>query len=814
MGTWIQDIRYGLRLLLRKPLLTAAAVLSLAIGIGSNVTVFNWVKAFLLQPYPGVSNPSELVLVGERSQSGTHNSLSYPNYVDLRDRATSLAGIVVFRDAPIALGESGGTARPELLFGSIVSGNFFDVLGVRAAVGRTFLPEEDRTPGTHPVVVLSHALWSRRFAGNPAIMGTTIPLNGQAFTVIGVAPERFYGSFMGVATDLWVPMMMEQQVQPGESRLSGRGNHWLQSIARLKPGEPISQGQAEIDTIMAQLATQYPDTNEGRRAVLYEIWDAPFGASNILKPVLLLLWIVVGLVLLIACANVANVLLVRAVGRRREIAMRLSLGASRGRLIRQMFTESLTLAVIAGVVGLAVTPWTTGLLVSIIPPTGLPTYIEGGLDRLTLQFGSMVILFTALAFGIVPALHATRGNLFGAIKDEATAAVGGSRTRLRGALVMVQVSLSVFLLIGAGLFLRSLQASQTFDVGITHRNVLLAGFDLFPLGYTPQTGREFQLQLVDRVRELPGVESVALARRVPLGFRGTSSTSFTVEGYQPAEGEELNVLLNWVSPDYFETIGLPVLRGREFRREDQVTAPRVVMVNETMAQRYWPGREAVGGRMRIRSEWLEVVGVVRDAKYVSIGEKATPYFYLPMTQEYVSSAVLHVRTNGRPEARVEEIRNVFRQLNPNLPVFDVKTMDEHLQIAMAPQRIAATLLSTFGSMALFLAALGLYSVLAYVVSQRTREVGIRMALGAGRARILSMVVRQGMWLSVVGTGIGVLLAFAVTRFLSSQLHGVSPTDPFVFAFVPLTLLVVAGLAIVEPTRRALRVDPMRALRHD
>jgi predicted permease len=813
MSSLLQDLRYGARVLAKSPGLTAAAALSLALGIGANTMIFSWIKGTLLMPLPGVRNQTQILEIVDHSPAGTPNSISYPDFRDIVARTDVLEGVFAHssRWASLSTGDAGHEA--ERVLALLVTGNYFDVLGVAPVLGRTFLPEENQALGRNPVVVISYGLWQRRFARDPSIVGRTIKLNGHPFTVIGVTPEPFQGTQVMLSVALWAPLMMEQQIVPGDSRLELRGYHWLQVMARPKPGMARAQVNASLRTLSRQLALEYPETNEGRALDAVPLYRSPFGPQPILGPVLVILMAVAALVLLIACANVANLLLARALGRRREIAIRVSLGASRLRLVRQLLTESVLLALLGGAAGLVVAFWSAPLLMSFAPPTDMPIRLAAQTDTPLLAFTLALSLATGVLFGLVPALQAAKLDLVTAIKDDgASVASGYARSRLRDMLVGAQVAVSVMLLVCAGLFMRSLARAQFMDPGFETSDVLLASVDLFPNGYTEATGLSFQERLVDRLESLPRVRSVALSRRVPLAFGGSSSSGVSIDGYTPALNEEMSVTFNNVGPRYFETMGVPVVAGREFARADRLSERPVVIVNETMAKRYWRGRDPVGAFVRIGQTAREVVGVVKDIKYEFLGEEPRPYMYLPLTQVYRADTVIHVRTDGDPATLAAAVRETVRAMDPELPVFDMKTMSAHMGFGTVTQRMAATLLSVFGSLALFLAAIGLYGVLAYAVGQRTREIGVRVALGASRGDVFRIVLSHGLTVVLVGLAIGLVAAGASARLVRTQLFGIPPTDVATYASTVLLFLGVAVLACYLPARRAQRIDPVIALR--
>jgi predicted permease len=808
VNTLIQDLRYALRSLLSTPTLTLAAALSLALGIGANTTVFTWVQAVLLRPIPGADDADRLRFPVLENREGQPRSWSHPNFRDYRDRASTVE-VAAFDDLALSVAVDG---QAERAFGGVVSGNYFQVLGIRPALGRLIGPEDDRR-GAPAVAVISHAYWQRRFASDPGVIGREVVINNTLSTIVGVTPPGFMGSFLGVAASAFVPLALHPQMT-GADRLELRGSSFMQAIVRLKPGVSEAQGQAESSAIMAQLDQEYRTGIDGRGIRLVQPWEAPFGAPSVLAPILGVLSVVVALVLLIACANVANLLLSRAVGRRREVAIRLSLGANRWRLIRQLLTEAMLLSLIAGAAGLAMAYWTAGVLMAFAPPTDMPIDFGLRVNTGTYLYAAVVSVLTGLFFGLAPALQASRPRTVDALKEDGGRGSGGrTGQRFRGALVVAQVAVCLVLLIGATLFVRSLQAAQDIDPGFEPDGVLIASIDLFPNGYTPDTGRQLHRQLSDAVRAVPGVQSFAFGRVVPLGITGSSQTGTRIDGYTPGPDEEMSITYNIVGPRYFETMRIALARGREFTDADTREAPRVIIINETMANRYWSGRDALGARMRVGDEEYQVVGIARDIKYQQIAERPRPFMYLALDQSYTSASVMHVRALGEAGTTLSAIRDAVRGVDANLPLFDARTLNEHMKTAVFAQRMAANMLGAMGVLALVLAAVGLYGVIAYAVGQRTQELGIRLALGAAPGDLLRMVVRQGLTLTAIGLAIGLSLAFALTGLMTSLLPGITPRDPLTFIAVPLILLTVAFVAALIPARRAGATDPVVALRY-
>ncbi len=816
MGTLWQDLRYGLRMLLKKPGFTLAAVVSLALGVGANSAIFSVINAALLRPLP-VKEPDRLVgLYRKIPQDADFNRFSYPNYTDTRDRSQSFESLAAYYFTPFNL--SGGD-QTERVNGKVVSGNYFSTLGVEMNRGRAFLPEEDRTPDSHAVAVISHGLWQRRFGGDPALVGKTILLNGYSFTVIGITPPQFQGAELGMAPDVYAPMMMQSRAMPGRNWIEDRGIGWLRVVGRLKPGVSATEAQAEMHNLGAQLKSEHPKINESFGIAVVADFGIHPQFRDAARNFLLTLMAVVGLVLLIACANVASLLLARAAERQQEIGIRLALGAGRGRLLRQLMTESLALSALGGVAGLILTPWMIAGLSAIVQKASpLPTPVDFSLDARVLVFTLLLSVLTGVIFGLAPAISAAGSDLTRLIKGDA-AGRAPNRTRLRSLFVGAQVALSLMLLVAAGLFIRSLQSAQRIDVGFETERQLLMSFNLGLQGYDRERGRAFLQQLEQRVAALPGVESVGLANIVPLGLGSDQDRGVAIDGYTPPTGLEYTpVVYNLVGADYFQTMGITVLRGREFGAQDNEKSPPVVIINQTAARQFWPGQpeQAVVGKY-IRygnTAKVEVIGIARDSKYVTLGEAPRPHLFSPMSQIYTSSATLQVRTAGEPSRMIGAVQNELRALDRDLPVYGVMTMSQHLRGALFAPRLAAALLGVFGLAALLLAAIGIYGVVSYVVSQRTREIGIRMALGAKSRDVALAVLRRGMIPVLIGIGVGLAGAVAATRLIESFLYGVSATDPLTFVAVPLLLGAIALLASFLPARRATKVDPMVALRYE
>jgi predicted permease len=806
-----QDIRYGWRLMIRKPAFTLVAVLTLGLGIGANTTMFSWAETTMQRQIGGVPNGDRFVALNGTTRTRSDLSLSYPDFVDYRSRRPdSVDDLIVYTLVPMNLRTDGD---PQRVFGQLVSGNFFDTLGVRPILGRGFLPEEDATPTTHPVVVFSHNFWQRRFASDPAIVGRTVTLNGHAFSVIGVAPPGFRGTEPYLNLDLFVPMMMQSWVASGGDRLRVRSNSWLESMVKLKPGVSIDRAQADLSLIASDLANAYAD-DKGRGVKLFELWRAPSSGGPAVTAVMGIQLAVAGVILLIACANVGNLLLARAAGRQRETAVRLTLGASRRRLLQQLLTESALLAGAGGVCGVVIAYWTKDLVKLFIPPAPLPIDMNPALSVPVLLYALAATAVSIVAFGLAPALQGS--STVGAALKESSGSVTSSprRGRLRQALVVGQVALSLLLLVSAGLFLRTLQKAELVDPGFSARQGLFASVDLLPAGYDAARGRAFFSNAIDRLRELPGVDAASLTSRLPLGFGGNSDFGATIDGYTPAANEEITIYYTRVGADYLKTMGIPLVAGREFTDRDAPDRPDVGIINETFARRYFPGRSPIGGRIHTGERTVEVVGVAHDGKYASITEAPRAFLYLPVQQFYRPDAVVLVRTRGNPADLVARLHQVFRALDPNVPLFDVRTIEEHLEIAVFMQRMIASILGAFGVLALVLATVGLYGVIGAIAAQRTPEIGMRMALGATPRDIVSLIVRQGLGMTMTGVGLGLVAAAGAARLFKSLLVGVTATDAVSFAATTLLLVLVALLATYLPARRAARIDPLQALRNE
>jgi putative ABC transport system permease protein len=810
MQTLFQDLRYGARQLLKRPGFTFLAIFSMALGIGANTAIFSLIDTVLLRPLP-VRGASQLVeLYGTLHNNADYTIQSYPNYKEYRDRNDVLSGLLAYRIVVTSLSHSGNNQR---VWGYLVSGNYFEVLGVKPALGRAFLPEENQTPGSHPVAILSYGTWQRRFGSDPAIVGQTISLNNRAYTVVGVAPKGFAGTEVAYAPEFWVPLMMAKEIEPGSNYLDSRDSDNMFVVGRLKPGVTRAQAEAALQTITLQLAKDFPAEDAGRGLKLIppglfipDIRNGIFAFSFVLAAV-------GALVLLLACVNLASLLLARATERRKEIAIRLAIGASRARLVRQLLTESLMLSLIGGAFGILLAAWINRIVGAIKLPLDIALIFDLRLDWRVLGFTIVLSLLTGILFSLLPALQSSKPALVPALKDE-TSMAGFRRSRLRNSLVVAQITLSLVLLICAGLIVRSLQAAQRMRPGFDPQNAVALSFDVGLQGYDETKGRYFQKEVLERVQALPGVTSAAMTDYLPLSLNYSSSTIY-IEGQPPASSSNLPLAIPLeASPNYFHTMGIPV-RGRDFREDENKTESRVALVNETFARRFFKGEEAIGKRFNFSGPdkpFWEIIGVVPDGKYNSLGEEQKIAFYRPLLRDYSTMVTVIARAGSQPESTLAAMRREVQQLDPTLPIFDAKTLAEHMNIPLFPARMAAGALGSFGVLALVLAAVGIYGVMSYVVAGRTREIGLRMALGAQTGNVRRLILRQGMTLAAIGASIGLLIAFGATRLLKSVLYGVDAMDPATFLGVTLLLGAVALLACWIPALRASRVDPMVALR--
>ena len=809
-GVW-SDFRLAARMLFRTPGFTTVAALSLALAIGANTTIFSIVNTLILRPLPALSRPDELVLLGRTQEGSGFDTFSYPDYLDYRDQSRTLTGVGATYSAPVHLSTGGESDR---LRAGVVTGNYFRVLGVDAAVGRTFLPEEDGAPGAHPVVVLSHRLWERRFASDPSVVGRVVAINAHPFTVVGVASRDFIGVERSGSIDLFVPVAMIGQLRDGFDRaLGARDAVWLSLFGRLAPGATVESAQAELLTIARQLEQQYPVSNAKRSIVVAPgLGFDPQARQNAMQ-FTGVLFAVVALVLVIACANVANLLIARGSARHRELAIRASLGASRWRLVRQLVAEGFLLALIGGAIGLGISKAALPLVLKLPLFADNIAAIAITIDGRVLLFTLLVSAVSAIMFGVPSALRASSIDLASSMKAGAPGSTGAGGY-LRNGLIVAQLAISVVLLVATGLFVRTLGALYALPPGFETKQVLIATADVALQGYDEQRGRQFYDNLERGAAALPGVRSAGLAYMLPLGGGGWDPRLYTTDNSQDANDPGLKTDVNVVTASYFRTIEMPLLAGRQFSDADRKEAPAVAVVNEVVAEKLWPGANPLGKRFSMGrgAPPIEVIGVLRTAKYRSVVEPGRPFIYLPFTQVYQSPMTIHINAAGDPRALIGSVRQLVKSLDPALPLFRVETLHARLDRSLRQQRTAAMLVGVYGLLALALAAIGLYASMAYVVSRRTREIGIRMALGAPAMVVLRNVLREALQLAGVGAVLGLLLAIPAGKVLRSQLYGVSPGDPVTLIAVPIVLVLVTIAAAFLPAQRASHVDPVIALR--
>jgi len=809
---FLQDLRFGFRMLRRSPRFALLAILCLTLGIGANAAVFSWIEGILFRPYPAVTHQERLVAIGGTSRGEAGGTpLSWPDFQDLQRSCTlcETAFVSKITGTTLSIGD-----RAERTTGSIVSANYFDAIGVHPIFGRGFLPSEDQGQSAHPVVVISYQLWQDRFYGDQQIIGKTQRLNGIMHTIVGVAPEGFYGTFVGWRMNFWVTASMEDIFEAGGYKLEDRGARWIEAYARLKLGVTAAQAQQEFAAISSRLEADYPATNRGRGIRFWPLWQTPFNNAATLLPTLRIMLVVVTFVLLIASANVGNLLLVRSFARRHEMSVRLAVGAGRARLWKQLLTEGLVLSLFGAMGGLLVAYWCRHLLVLLFPTrAGVQMYLPGELDWRVLAFSAGVSLLTTVLLGVVPATQTGKIDLANSMKMGSAGVVGGrGRAWVRSGLVSAQVSLSFILLVGTGLLMQSLLKIRTVSPGFTTRGVQETAIDLISAGYTPARAQTFQDALLERVRALPGVESAAFAKMTPLSYVSSASASIVVDGYAPPPEESPTVEYNEVGADYFVTMGIPLVDGREFTRADDEQAAPVAVVNETMAQRYWNGRNPLGERLQFKGRWLRVVGVVKDSKYSSVREDPTPFFFVPVRQNSLRASMLIIRTPVAPQTTAIALARQVHALDANLATYEVITLQEQLERSTSPQMVALTLVGVLGGLALLLAAIGLYGVISYAVNQSTRELGLRIALGASAGDLLRLVLSQGLVLITAGVVIGTTAALGLTRLMGNLLYKVSPRDPVAFGSAFLVITISSFAAVLIPALRAAGTDPARALR--
>jgi predicted permease len=818
---FLQDLRFGFRMLLRNPGFSILAVLCLTVGIGANAAVFSWIEGVLFRPFPAVAHQDRMVAISGTQPRGDKGSVgfgstdvSWPDFLDFRRSCTLMDWFIVDRitGSTISIGE-----RAERVAGSVVSSNYFDALEIHPVLGRGFESDEDWGRNGHPVTVISYWLWKERLHSDPDIIGKKQLLNGVPHTIVGVAPPGFYGTFVGYPMQFWVPVSMQEKFTGGSYKLEDRGETWIEGFARLKPGVSIEQAQSELSTVAKRLENEYAETNRGRGVKIFPLWKTPFNQAGSLAPTLEISLVAVFFVLLIACANVSSLLLVRSLARQHEMTVRLAIGCRRGRLLRQLLTEGLILSVLSSVSGLVVAYFCRNLLVIFFPLSSvIATNLSGQMDWRVLAFSAGVCLVSTLIFALVPALQTTNLDIAGALKAESGTSSGSrAKSRLRSTMVLVQVSLSFVLLVGGALLMQSLQRLRTADPGFSADRVVATGFDLVGAGYDPERSKLFRQELLERAQAMPGVESAVWEKSRPFSYVGYLSAPIVVDGYEPRSDEQPRVEYNPVGPGYFATMGIPILSGREFTRSDNETTYPAVIVNQLMVQKYWHGVDPVGKRVQLGDQSMLVVGVAKDSKYSSFVEFPQPFLYVCAGQVPLVNADLVIRTSQSSGTVSSELLPEVRSLDSGLGMGEVVPMRGHMnRTALASQQIVVALLTIFTAMALSLAAVGLYGVMSYSVSQSKREIGLRMALGAGASHLFRVVMSHGLALSFGGIVLGSISAFALTRFIAigSLLFEVNPLDPGAFVLASLVMILISVAACLLPAWKASRTNPVQALR--
>jgi len=814
MGDILRDLRHSVRMLLRSPIFTVAAVVTLALGIGLNAATFSAVNSLLLRPLGGVDEPEELVQIYRQWPGMDYGSVSIPHFQSLRDDLGDVfESVAAWHIVQLSLSSDG---QSERILGLMVSANFFQTYGASPTLGRSFIPgEEDVGPGAHPVVVISHRYWRSRFGSDPEIIGRTLVLNGHPFEVVGVAPQDFKGPMNFADFPVYVPIMMQREVVPGANWLEARGLNMMTTVGRLRDGQTVERAQQGVDAHLLSLREEFPDIYEdqiGTTLVLQN--DASISPSfrNTQVGLSAVMMVVVGLLLLIACVNVANLFLVRARERRREMGIRLSLGAGRRRIIQQLLTESLVFSLLAGAVGLGVARLGTESLGRFQPPFDGPFDFDISLDGRVLLFTLAISIAAGIIFGLAPALQAANPNTVSAVKGES--GESGGRSRMSNSLVVIQVALSILLLVSSGLFLRSLKGATEIDPGFADpSNLAMVSLDPGLQGYDRPRAEELFARLMEEVGNLPGVTAVGMSNQVPLGFGGADQR-VDIPGYEFAEGERKGVLSSSITPGYLEAMGIDLLEGRAYTTADDGTGPPSIIINQRFAERFWPGESALGKIVSTAGAEREVIGVVKTGKYLSLGEAPREFMYFPHLERFSFPMILYARTRMDPQAELGRIRTIVREMDSNMPLYDVRTMEDHMGIALLPARLGGEVLGGFGLLGLLLAGIGVYGVMAYSVARRTKEIGIRVAMGADRSSVIRMVLGEGLTLAGIGTVVGLIAAAVASQALKGMLYNVNALDPIAFMGVPLVLVSVAAIAVYLPARRAASVEPMKALKTD
>ena len=814
--SFLADVRFGARMFGKNPGFTAVAVLTLALGIGATSTMFSWIRTVLLNPLPGAAEPERVVALEEQAPSGDPVMSSYLDYSDFRDHLKLIESMSVVEARSFAAGK--GT-HVERVWGQLVSGNFFDVLRVRPELGRFFIGgERDDAQNAHPVVVIAHAYWQGRLNSNPNVIGTTLQINQHTFTVIGVAPEGFQGAMPGLSFDMWMPATMYGELtSTGDWMLQDRKTRMFRVVARLAPGVNIGQAREELKELAGLMARLDADTNEGMSATLLPMRQSHFGLQESMQSPLMILMGTSCVVLLIVCANVANLLLARATSRRKEFGIRLALGATRPRLVRQILTETLLMALAGSVLGLFIAAWLGGSLRYLVPASVLPDLARPAIDREALLFAAGLAFLVAALSGIAPALNAGSDNVNDTLKESSRSGSAGTRSnRLRALLVCSEMALAVVAVVGAGLFLKSFYLSKATQPGFDPEHVAVAQLNLSAAGFDATQADAFCRRLREQLERQPGIIAASYADYVPLSVSAGSWEDLEIEGYVAGQSENMKIYRNLVAPGYFSLMKIPLLEGRDFTLQDDKTHAPVMIVSREFVRRFVPHGAAIGRKVNGWGKWFTIVGVAEDIKVYRMTENASPYFYVPIRQVFRPEMGLsfYVRTSGPVGDAIAAIRRESAEVDSTVPIFDSVALTDYISGSLFAQRIAASLLSVMAGIAFLLAAIGLYGVMAYSVAQRTNEIGIRVTLGAQPIQVLRMVLEQGLTFAAIGIVVGSVIVFAVARLISATLVYVSPADPAVYAIAGTFTVLIALAATLLPARRAMRVDPMVALRHE
>ncbi|HTS04441.1 MAG TPA: ABC transporter permease [Candidatus Eisenbacteria bacterium] len=816
MSGLLQDLRYAVRTLRSRPTFAAVAILTIAIGIGANATIFSWLRSLVLNPFPGATEPERIVAIENTAPGGEPITTSYLDFRDMRDNLRLVKSVTAYRAYLFSVGEA---PKVERAWGEMASGGVFEMFGVKPEAGRFFSSEEqDDAQNAHAVVVISHDYWKSHYESDPSAIGRTLRINQTPLTIIGVAPEEFHGTHAGLDFDFWIPLTMYgQMTHTGTWMLKDRNTRNFMLLARLVPGAGIGQARAELQALANRMAEADADSNLGIGATVLPVWQSHFGTQSMLLTPVVILMGIGGVVLLIVCANLGNLLLARATRRAQEFSIRLALGARSGRLIAQILAETLFLAFAGSVCGLVLARWLGGALRWLLPGVARPVMLAPPIDGQVFAFAAALVLIVTVLAGLIPALHSSRANINDALKQGGRSGSAGVQAhRLRGAMVISEVALAVVALVGATLFLKSFERSRAVDPGFSPDGVALAQFDFSTANYNSQQTDTFCRRLHERLKQFPGVTAVSYDDSVPLGFYGGNWETLEVEGYVPAPNENMKIYRDLVSPGFFDLMKIPLVEGRDFDWHDDRTTQKVMIVNQEFVRRFLSNQDPIGHKVHGWGEWFTIVGVARDSKYHRATENPQPYFYIPIRQifrpEY--GLTFQVRTSGSVSEAIAATRREAAAIDPAITIFDAQSMTEYVSASLYGAKITANLLSLLSGVGLFLAAMGLYGVMAYSVAQRTREFGVRVALGARQRDILGLVLTESVRLTIFGTLAGLLLAAASTRIVANQIYSVSPLDPVTFAGVGLVLIAVAVAASYIPAHRAAKVDPMTALRYE